>query len=320
MKVESIAAIDVGSNAVRLLINNVEDYEERKALKKNAYIRVPLRLGEDVFAAGRLGEPKIEALVETMRSFRGLMNVFGVRLYRACATSAMREAVNGAEAAARVQRETGLQIEIISGAEEAELIFAAGCLEDLMSPEGHYLHVDVGGGSTEVVLYSRQRKIEARSFPIGTLRMLAGKVDPQVEDDFRRRLKVIGQSRAPLRIIASGGNINKTLKLLGKKDGETVGRDLLAAFHQELSALNFEERLARYQMNSYRADVIVPALEIFLTIGQLCNVTDYIIPKVGLADGIIQSAWSALDNAASAALPAGKAPPSEALFHMPGLR
>ena len=291
MKVESIAAIDVGSNAIRLLINNVEDYEERKAIKKNAYIRVPVRLGEDVFSEGRIGPEKAGRLVETMRAFVHLMHVFNVRRYRACATSAMREAENGAEVAARVWREIGLQIDIISGTEEAELIFAAGCLEDLMTPEGHYLHVDVGGGSTEVVVYSRQQKVQARSFPIGTLRMLAGTVAEGVKEDFQRHLAVIGERYAPLSIIASGGNINKTLKLLNKKDGDTVGRDLLAGFHRELAALNFEERLARYEMNSYRADVIVPALEIFLSIGRICGANDYIIPKVGLVDGIIRQLY-----------------------------
>ncbi len=292
MKVESIAAIDVGSNAIRLLINNVEDYEERQALKKNAYIRVPVRLGEDVFDVGRIGGEKIRRLIETMRAFTHLMHVFGVRRYKACATSAMREARNGAEVAAMVLDLAGIQIDIITGAEEAELIFEAGALDGVMNGDRNYLHVDVGGGSTELVVYYRHRKQASFSFPIGTLRLLAGGVSEAAEDDFKDRLKKIHQEYAPLEVIASGGNINKTLKLLGRKDGDAVDFASLDKFHRELSALSFEERLERYKMNSYRADVIVPALHIFLTIGRACRVKHFIIPKVGLVDGIIRQIYN----------------------------
>ena len=288
MKVESIAAIDVGSNAIRLLINNVEDFEERKAIKKNAYIRVPVRMGEDVFDVGRIGGEKIRRLIETMRAFTHLMHVFNVRRYRACATSAMREAKNGAEVKAMVQDMAGIEIDIISGADEADLIFAAGSLDDVMRDGKNYLHVDVGGGSTEVVVYCNHQKRTAFSFPIGTLRILAGAVPEAAEDEFKKRLKKIRDEYAPLDIIASGGNINKTLKLFGKKDGDAVDFASLDKFHKDLSALSFEERLERYKMNSYRADVIVPALHIFLLIGRVCRVAQFIIPKVGLVDGIIR--------------------------------
>ena len=288
MKVESIAAIDVGSNAIRLLINNVEDFEEKKAIKKNAYIRVPVRLGEDVFDVGRIGGEKIRRLIETMRAFTHLMHVFNVRRYRACATSAMREAKNGVEVGAMVRDMAGIQIDIISGAEEADLIFAAGSLEEIMRGGQNYLHVDVGGGSTEVVVYCDQRKETAFSFPIGTLRILAGAVPEAAEAEFKKRLQKIHDQYAPLEIIASGGNINKTLKLFGKKDGEAVDFASLDQFHRNLSVLSFEERLERYKMNSYRADVIVPALSIFLLIGRVCKVRRFIIPKVGLVDGIIR--------------------------------
>lgn len=294
MKVESIAAIDIGSNAIRLLINNVEDYEERKAIKKNAYIRVPVRLGEDVFKGGCIGPEKSRRLLETMQAFTHLMHVFNVSSYRACATSAMREAQNGAEVVQLVKEQSGLEIDIINGGQEAELIFLAGSLDELMKPDQAYLHVDVGGGSTEVVVYCRQRKETSFSYPIGTLRILAGAVSPESENEFAERLHNICEHYSPRDIIASGGNINKTLKLLGKKDGEAVPFWQVEDFHQKLASLSFEERLEKYKMNSYRADVIVPALHIFLTIGRACRIRNYIIPKVGLVDGIIRQMHSGL--------------------------
>ncbi len=291
-KVESIAAIDIGSNAIRLLINNVEDFEESKALKKNAYIRAPLRLGEDVFRDGRISEKKADSFVETMRAFVLLMRVFEVRFYRACATSAMREAENGLELAARVLEETGLDIDVVSGSEEAEIVFQAGFLDEFMDSDRHYLHVDVGGGSTEVIVYHNHKKEASFSYPIGTLRILAGAVTGAAEDEFKKKLKKIADGSGPFDIIASGGNINKTLKLLGKKDGDSVSYGSLKNFHKELAALSFEERLEKYKMNSYRADVIVPALHIFLTVGKVMKVGQYIIPKVGLVDGIIRQLYA----------------------------
>lgn len=288
MKVESIAAIDIGSNAIRLLINNVEEYEAKKAIKKNAYIRVPVRMGDDVFSTGRIGPEKLRLLTETMWAFFHLMHVFNVKMYKACATSAMREAENGKEIVGTIYRATGLQIDIITGAYEADLVYAAGTLNDVMNGGYNYMHIDVGGGSTEMVVYCDQKKRLARSFPVGTLRILAGAVDPAIQKDMETEIEMIRKDYAPLKIIASGGNINKTLKLLGKKDGDTVSYSALKKFHKELAALTIEERLARYKMNTYRADVIVPALHIFLTVGQLAGAKDYIIPKVGLVDGIIR--------------------------------
>jgi len=292
MKVESIAAIDVGSNAIRLLINNVEDYEEKKALKKNAYIRVPVRLGEDVFKTGLIGEEKTRRLLETMKAFVHLMHVFNVRNYRACATSAMREARNGEEVTDIILKRAGLKIDIISGSREADLVYTAGALDEIMDCGSTYMHVDVGGGSTEVAVYHDCRKEKSHSFPIGTLRILSGAVSPEVEADFEHQLQELQTAYSPQAIIASGGNINKTLKLLGKKDGDAVNFTELNRFHQDLSALSFQERLERYKMNSYRADVIVPALSIFLTIGRVCRIKRYIIPKVGLVDGIIRQLYS----------------------------
>jgi len=307
MQVESIAAIDIGSNAIRLLINNVEDFEVRKALKKNAYIRVPVRLGEDVFNSGNIGREKINRLIETMRAFVHLMHVFNVSDYRACATSAMREAQNGAEVVELVRDRAGVQIDIVSGPEEADLIYAAGSLEEVMDRDRSYLHVDVGGGSTELVVYYDHKKKDAFSFPIGTLRLLANAVSLETKDELKKTLKKIHDKYAPMDIIASGGNINKTLKLLGKKDGDAVDYASVDNFYRILSSLTIQERLEKYKMNSYRADVIVPALDIFLTIGKACKIKHFIIPKVGLVDGIIRQLYSGR-------LPARKTPDRQGYF------
>ncbi len=293
MKVESIAAIDVGSNAVRLLINNVEEYEARKAIKKNAYIRVPLRLGAEVFSSGRLSQEKERQLIETMRAFAHLMHVFNVRRYRACATSALREAENGRQVAEAVRLATALTIDIIDGAQEAELILAAGAFAAMMEDGSAALHVDVGGGSTELALYREGKKELAFSLPLGTLRLLTGTVSPKAYGELEARLEELRPALGPRpKIIASGGNINKTLKLLGKKDGDSVSWTALNNFHRELASLTVEERLERYKMNSYRADVIVPALAIFLELGRLVGAEQYIIPKVGLVDGLIRKLHS----------------------------
>ncbi|MGL4209816.1 MAG: hypothetical protein ACRCTY_10570 [Candidatus Adiutrix sp.] len=292
MKIESIAAIDVGSNAIRLLISNAEDYEEAKALKKNAYIRVPVRLGEDVFNHGEIGPEKLRLFTETMQAFVHLMRVFAIKKYCACATSAMREAKNSPKVIEHILAQTGLKINVISGGQEAELVFEAGGLAQTMAPDKCFLHVDVGGGSTEVVVYSEQKKLKSLSFPIGSLRILAGAVSEEMKQDFKEQISAIQKQYKPETIVASGGNINKTLKLLGEKDGAKLKRSTLNDFYQKLSSLSVTERLKQYKMNSYRADVIVPALYIFLTIGDICQVKDFTIPKVGLVDGIIRQLYA----------------------------
>lgn len=288
MIIESLAAIDVGSNTVRLLITNVEDYHTRQTLKKNAYLRVPVRLGEEVFTIGQISSGKLENLGETLDAFKKLMKVFGTSRYRACATSALREATNQAQVITLVQERTGIILEVISGDEEAELVFAAGNLSKVMDETlASYLHVDVGGGSTEVIIYHQGQKRACFSFPLGTLRLLAGQVPRPHLKEFEAKISALNESYGPLKIIASGGNINKTLKLLGNNDGDRVSFAALHRLYTELSSMSFEERLAHYELNSYRADVIGPALSIFLTVGRITKAESCVIPKVGLVDGII---------------------------------
>ncbi len=208
MKRETLAAIDIGSNAIRLLINYVDKSGSNDVtFKKAAFIRVPIRLGEDVFTQGFIGDEKRERLMEAMASFRHLMNTFGVRAYRACATSAMREAKNGAEVVEYIRKKSDIKIEIISGTEEAETIFDAGGLSMFMGGSQSYLYVDVGGGSTEITIYSNRKRVDSRSFPLGTVRSISNAVDSNEYQLFKKWLKDVALLHKPIAIIGSGGHI-----------------------------------------------------------------------------------------------------------------
>lgn len=288
MKTSTFAAIDIGSNAIRLLIKNVEEYPDQVEYKKVAFLRVPIRLGEDVFTRGELSDQKCDLMCSAMQGFSHIMRAYGVESYRACATSAMREAANGEALTERVRECSGINIEIISGQTEAETIFANG-MNEMVSPELTYMYVDVGGGSTEVVVYSRHTKIEARSFALGTVRMLSGAVDKEEMKRFKKWLSSMAKKYKPTAIIGSGGNINKVQKLLNKKDKESLTHTEVEMLYRYVSSFNFEERVHTLGMNTYRADVIVPAMKIFLTVCNTCNINEIIVPKLGLSDGIIRT-------------------------------
>lgn len=294
MKIDTLAAIDIGSNAIRILISNIERYQTTKEFKKIAFIRVPVRLGEDVFTKGKITAEKQERLCEAMQGFSHIMKSFGVIDYRACATSAMREASNGAEVTAQIFRESGINIEIITGQEEADTIYAAGGLDSVMDRDKNYVYVDVGGGSTELVVYSGGTKVASSSFKLGTVRMLADAVDKDEMDKFKSWLKDIYKKYAPIGIIASGGNINKCQRLLGKKDKEAVNYTELKILYETLKELSYEERIHNMKLNTYRADVILPALKIFLTVSKVCKINDVMVPRVGLVDGVIHQLYSKL--------------------------
>ncbi len=287
MKRETLAAIDIGSNAIRLLINYVDKTGGEVIFKKAAFIRVPIRLGEDVFTQGFIGDEKRERLTEAMASFRHLMNTFEVRAYRACATSAMREAKNGAEVVAYIRQNSDINIEIISGTEEAETIFEAGGLAGLMGGSQSYLYVDVGGGSTEVTIYSNRKRVDSRSFPLGTVRSISNAVDSSEYQKFKSWLKEVALSHKPVAIIGSGGNINKVHKLLYKKDKESIRYVELKLMYDHIEGMTDEQRVNNMGLNDYRADVIVPAMKIFITVAKSCKIDEIMVPKVGLADGII---------------------------------
>ncbi len=282
----TFAAIDIGSNAIRLLISRVEQSTAIE-FKKAAFIRAPIRLGEDVFTTGRIGEEKRHKLNEAMQAFSHLMRTFDVQAYRACATSAMREAVNGPEVVEEIGIAAGISVEIISGQEEAETIFEAGDTAGLMNSDKRYLYVDVGGGSTEVTVYSNRKRACSESFPLGTVRMLSGATDRSETGRFKEWLHTVAAKYHPIAIIGSGGNINKAHKMLSKKEKEPLQYVELKLFFEQLSDMSYEERMEKCGLNDYRADVIMPALEIFLTAARTCKINEIIVPKIGLADGIV---------------------------------
>lgn len=297
MNTNIFAGIDIGSNAIRLLINNIEGNEISPDFKKAAFLRVPIRLGEDVFTQGEISEDKRQRLIDAMQGFAHIMKAYQVEKYRACATSAMRDARNGKEITAIIERESGIKIEIINGQEEADIIYEAGGLNNVMDKNRNYLYVDVGGGSTEVVLYSNQQKITSNSFQLGTVRMLVDAVKEDEEVRFKSWLKDIYNEHAPLSIIASGGNINKVHKMLAKREREFLNYTEMKVLYDALKELSYEERIQNYKLNTYRADVIIPALKIFLTVGKVCKVNEIYAPKVGLVDGIIHHLYTEKVNA-----------------------
>lgn len=291
-----LAGIDIGSNAIRLLINNIEATDTGADFKKTAYLRVPIRLGEDVFTQGKISEDKKQRLIYAMQGFSHIMKAYCVSSYRACATSAMRDASNGQEIVSTILTESRIDINIINGLQEADIIYQAGGLYDVMDKGRTYLYVDVGGGSTEVVVYSNQKKLTSRSFQLGTVRILVGAVTDQECTEFKSWLKEIYDQYAPLGIVASGGNINKTHKMLGKREKEYVTYAELKELYDALSVLTYEERIHKYKLNPYRADVIVPALKIFLTVTKICKIEEINVPKIGLVDGIVRQLYWEKNN------------------------
>lgn len=283
----TIAALDIGSNAVRFLICSIEESSDTKKYRKVAFLRVPVRLGEDVFTEGEISARRRMLLCEAMQGFSHLMKTFGVSEYRACATSSMREAKNGAEVLDEIREKSGIQVEVISGLEEAEIIYASGVSSAGSENWKDSLHVDVGGGSTEVVIYAGGRVAESRSFRLGTVRILKDAVEEGDKELFKKELKKIGEKYRGLRIIGSGGNINKAQKLLNKRVGEPISAVELRMLYDTLKKMTFEERINNFKLNPYRADVIIPALKIFLLVSKLCCAPTIIVPQVGLVDGII---------------------------------
>lgn len=296
MNSKTLGAIDIGSNAIRLLISNIDNVEESIEFKKVAFVRVPIRLGEDSFSTGKISGEKLYLFNEAMSGFSHIMKAYKVSKFLAYATSAMREAENGKDVIEHIYKNTGIDIQIITGKEEAEVIFKAGGLDAVMDKGQNYLYVDVGGGSTELILYSNQEKVDSSSFKIGTVRMLQNKVSTEEKNNLKLWLQNIANTYAPINIIASGGNINKVFKLLSKKEKETISYNDIKTLYNKLKVLSYDQRMEKYKLNTYRADVIIPALKIFLTIGKICSVQDIYVPKVGLVDGIVHHLSSLDEN------------------------
>lgn len=278
-------AIDIGSNAVRLLITNAFETPQGPLFRKSELIRLPVRLGEDVFSMGHIGPEKAQKLVDTMHAFKLLLGVHGVAGYRACATSAMRNATNSEEIVERVSDLTGIDIEVIHGRTEADIIFS-NHVEEHLHKDRSYLYIDVGGGSTELTLFSDNRPVASRSFRIGTIRLLQGKVEAEYWERLLNWVEEHTASIGNLDGIGSGGNINKIYKLISPKKGGPLTYNRLRSFFKVLNAMTYEERVMDMGMNLDRADVIIPATEIFLKVMKTANIKEVIVPQFGLSDGM----------------------------------
>ncbi len=295
MKITTLGAIDIGSNAIRLLVKNVEDYTTHKEFKKVAFIRVPIRLGEDVFSHGEISKEKQEDLSLALEGFSLLMKVYNVSKYRACATSAMREAKNGKKIVDSIKKKCGINIEIISGMDEGELLYEVGEVNKYFSNKDSYIYVDVGGGSTEIIVYNNLQKAESKSFQLGTVRMLNVATSMNEVAEFIQYLQKIKTKYRPVGIIGSGGNINKVHKMLGKREGECLSDKEITELYNTLKGVSVEERIEQFKLNPNRADVVVPALEIFSTICKTANIKKIVVPRIGLSDGIIHHLEQSLD-------------------------
>lgn len=283
------AAIDIGSNAVRLLIKSYLPDRELP-LAKVLLLRVPIRLGEDSFSRGLIGPEKELALIRLMKSYKHLLKIYGVERYRACATSAMRDASNRASIIKKVRKKTGIAIELLSGEEEARLA-ADQHLQGIVADAASYLYVDVGGGSTELSLYSGGSLQSSQSFDIGTLRLLAGTVPAETLTAFRAHAIALAKHYTDTIIIGTGGNINKLARLVKSAKSEAglprLGVDALKAIYHDLKALSKEERMQRYSLRADRADVIIPAAEIFIELADILSASTILVPIIGISDAII---------------------------------
>lgn len=284
-RVLKFGAIDIGSNAVRLLITNVFETADGPVFKKASLVRVPIRLGEDVFVQGLVGQKKADKLVDTMKAFRLLLGVHDVVSFRACATSAMRNATNGEELVERISEHASLDIEIIHGKKEADIIFS-NHFEEKLFPDRSYLYIDVGGGSTELTVFSENKPVASRSFRIGTLRLLNNKVEPQYWEKLLSWVEENTAGMEKLDAIGSGGNINKLYKMAEIPGRLPMPKTKLKELHVMLRGMTYEERIAKLGLNPDRADVIVPACEIFRAILKRAKINNIIVPEFGLSDGI----------------------------------
>lgn len=293
-----LAAIDIGSNAVRILITEVVINKQSKnnpQFNKINFLRVPIRLGFDVFEKKHISKEKIDMLIQTLKAFRHLINAYKVDNIKVCATSAMRDAENSKTVIEAIKKDTGLDIEVITGKEEAKLIYENHIAEDL-DIRGKYLYIDVGGGSTEVSFFDKGRLAYNNSYNIGTIRLLKGKIQEKDWQYFKEGIKKATKNNSNIAAIGSGGNINKIFSLSKKKEGKPLSIELLHKYFNELKDLTIEEKIKNYNLKSDRADVIVPALEIYLNAMSWAGCKKIYVPKIGLADGLIHHLWESVSK------------------------
>jgi exopolyphosphatase/guanosine-5'-triphosphate,3'-diphosphate pyrophosphatase len=294
LEIKKFAAIDIGSNAIRLLIANVIISEDREPqFKKSSLVRVPIRLGADAFTNdGVISDANITRMINAMEAFKLLMNVHGVERYRACATSAMREASNGEKVTKQVLSQTGVKIDIIGGKEEAAIISSTD-LNELIEGDNSYLYVDVGGGSTEFTLFSKGKIVNSKSFKMGTVRLLSNKktVNKEIFSNVEKWIKKNTKDLKGVSLIGSGGNINKLFKMSGRTEGKPISFIYLNAQYQFLKQMSYNDRVSELSLNPDRADVIVPATKIYLSAMKWSGARKIYVPKIGLSDGIIKTLY-----------------------------
>ena len=290
MKIKKFATIDIGSNSVRLLIEHVIETTREPMFKKNSLIRVPVRLGADAFKDHRIPEPTIKRLIDAMMAYKYIMKVNDIIHYKGCATSAMREAKNGAEIVKRIEKETGIKIEIISGNNEANMIFNSQNF--VASKIGNdCLFVDVGGGSTEITIFINGVAVAARSFDIGTIRMLSNQVKKEYWKELKDWLKKETKTIKTFSLVGSGGNINRLFKMAELKQAKPLTFELLHDMVTKLKTYSIDDRIKVLDLNPDRADVIVPAGEIFLNIMEFVGAAKIYVPKIGLSDGMVREVY-----------------------------
>jgi len=288
MKVKKLAAIDIGSNAIRILIANVvQEVGEHPVYMKSEMIRVPIRLGQDSFTVGEISKKNMKRVVKAMKAFRLIMKVNGVKHYMACATSALRESNNADELVALVKKKAKIKIEVIDGRKEAEIISNTTILNDF-GQNLNYLYVDVGGGSAEFSVLQEGKRIVSKSFKTGTVRMINNMVNEKVWLEIEKWIQTHTAGIEKIALLGSGGNINKVFKLSNTKEGKPLTYIKINTFYQDLKKLTYEQRILKYNLNLDRADVILPALEIYLKALKWSGASKVFVPKIGLADGMIK--------------------------------
>ncbi len=292
LNIEKYGAVDIGSNAIRLLVATVVEQEGKDTLfKKTSLVRVPIRLGADVFLEGKISEINANRMVDAMMAFKLLMKTHNITRFRACATSAMREASNGREIADMIEMKSGLHINIIDGNDEAAII-AATDLKSLIQDDKVFLYVDVGGGSTEFTVFANGHIVASQSFKLGTVRLIENRVEDSMWEDVERWIKKETKDYHKISMIGSGGNINSIYKKSGKKIGKPLSYFYLSSYYELIKSLTFDERITELDMNPDRADVVVPATRIYLSAMKWSKAKNIFVPKIGLSDGIIKSLYN----------------------------
>lgn len=288
MKVHKIAGIDIGSNSVRLLVSNVFADKKNTNFKKSSLTRLPIRLGADAFSRGKISKKNIDKLITGMQAYARIMEVHEVEVYRAAATSALREASNGQEVVDAVKEKTGINIELIDGKEEASIIFNSDMIDNIRDQEDSFLYIDVGGGSTELTLFYKDEIIASRSFRIGTIRLLKGMVKKEDWDEMKAWIKENTSGMSDILMVGSGGNINRTFKMSGRSMGHPLDISYIERTYELLQQFSPEERMVKFDLNPDRADVITHALKIYKSAMNWAKSERMLVPKRGLADGMVR--------------------------------